>query len=154
MGRRELKDKYFEWMYNLVCSPEYCGRRSYKKLFSKLHEIQFTYIIGMDCNRAEDGEDLRYRFAYEFDLEGPEVTTYLDDRPCSVLEMLIALSLRCEEHILSNPAVGNRTGELFWTMIKNLGLYDMIDSKYDSDYISNVVDRFLNREPSPIAVMI
>jgi hypothetical protein len=100
----------------------------------------------MDGNRAEDGIDLRYRFGYEQGYDSPMIATLLDDRPCSVLEMLIALAIRCEEHIMDDPDIGNRTGQWFWNMIINLGLGFMDDTKFDENYVKDVISRFLYRK--------
>ncbi len=146
MMRNELNNEYFEWMYQLVCNEKYSKRLSYRKLLSHLHSIEFIYIIGMDSNRAEDGIDLRYRFGYERQYERLIITTYLDNQSCSILEMLTALAIRCEEHIMDDPDVGNRTGQWFWNMIVNLGLGSMNDAKYNKDYVDGVISRFMNRE--------
>lgn len=146
MTKGELNNEYFEWMYRLVYNEKYYRRLSYGKLLAYLHNVEFIYTIGMDSNRADDGIDLRYRFGYEHSYNNPMIATYLDDRSCSVLEMLIALAMRCEEHIMDDPDSGNRTGQWFWNMIENLGLKSMSDSKFDKAYVSDVVTRFLNRE--------
>jgi len=146
MTRNELNNEYFEWMYQLVCNEKYPKRLSHRKLLTHLHDMEFTYIIGMDGNRAEDGTDLRYRFGYERQYEAPVIATYLDDRPCSILEMLTALAIRCEEHIMDDPDIGNRTGQWFWSMISNLGLDFMSDTKFDKRYLDGVISKFLNRE--------
>ena len=59
MTRNELNRKYEEWMYQLVCDGKHFERLSYRKLLNHLHDIEFTYIIGMHGNRAEDRIDLR-----------------------------------------------------------------------------------------------
>jgi hypothetical protein len=100
----------------------------------------------MDSNRYEDGTDLRYRFGYIYNLDGSIITDYLDDRPCSVLEMLIALSIRLEEQIMNDPDIGDRTGQWFWDMIVNLGLGSMDDTKFNRKRTDIIVQRFLNRE--------
>lgn len=146
MTRNELNNEYFEWMYQLVCNEKYPKRLSYRKLLSHLHSMEFIYIIGMDGNRAEDGIDLRYRFGYEHQYEEPMIATYLDDRPCSILEMLTALAIRCEEHIMDDPDIGNRTGQWFWSMIDNLGLGAMNDAKFNKGYLDSTITKFLNRE--------
>jgi len=146
MTKDELNNKYFEWMSQLVCDPRYLKRLSYQKLLTYLHTVEFVYSIGLDGNRFEDGIDLRYRFGFENSYEGPMVATYLDDRPCSVLEMLIALAIRCEEHIMDDPHEGNRVGQWFWNMIANLGLKSMSDTNFDKGYADGVIYRFLNRE--------
>ena len=77
------------------------------------------------------------------------IASYLDDRPCSVLEMLIALAMRCEEHIMDDPDIGNRTGQWFWSMITNLGLGSMTDAKFDRVKINHVILIFLDRKYKP-----
>ncbi len=146
MTKDELNDQYFNWMYQLVCDSRYAKGLSYRKLLHHLHEIDFTYTIPMDGNRWEDGIDLRYRFGYEEGYIQPMIASYLDDRSCSVLEMLIALSIRCEEHIMGDPNAGNRTGQWFWNMIVNLGLGSMNDIHYNEKFIDKSISRFLNRE--------
>lgn len=146
MTKNELNKKYFEWMYQLVYHEGYSKRLSYRKLLDRLHDTEFIYIISMDGNRAEDGIDLRYRFGYEHKYEHPMIAAYLDDRSCSVLEMLIALSIRCEEHIMDDPDIGNRTGQWFWNMIVNLGLDSMTDEKFNVRYVDEIISKFLNRK--------
>lgn len=146
MTRDRLKKVYFEWIYRLVCDERYTGDLSYRKLLTRLNEIDFVYIIDEDGNREEDGIDLRYRFGYENSIEQPIIATYLDDRPCSVLEMMAALAFRCEEHIMYDPDIGNRTGRWFWEMITSLGLCSMNDDVYDELYVDRVVERFLERK--------
>lgn len=50
---------------------------------------------------------------------------------------------------MDNPAYGDRTTQWFWSMIKTLGLRSMTDDKFDDEYVSSVIDRFLNREYAP-----
>ena len=145
MTNDTLSNEYFEWMCDLVCDNRYSKKLSYTKLMRYLYELDFDYIIEMDGNRAEDGIDLRYRFAYEKDYDQRLIAAQLDNRPCSVLEMMIALSVRCEEHIMDDPDVGNRTGQWFWNMIVSLGLGSMTNSNFDRKYVDIVIDRFLNR---------
>lgn len=143
MTENELIHEYFEWMYNLVCDDS--PRRSYRKLLSHLNEIDFFYILDMDGNRAEDGIELRYRFGDECGYPDYMIASYLDNRPCSVLEMLIALDIRCEEHITFDPDAGDTFGKLFWVMLENLGLDSMTDRHFDPDQVDDVIDICLNR---------
>lgn len=149
MNRDELKSEYFDWMCQLVCGEGYPKRLSHRKLLSRLHDTVFFYTIAMDGNREADGIDLRYRFGYEKDYTDAEIAECLDDRPCSVLEMLIALAIRCEEHIMDDPDIGNRTGQWFWIMIENLGLRYMDDDRYREQMADHTISRFLNREYAP-----
>lgn len=145
MTRSELNSKYFNWMCQLVLDRRYSKSLSYRKLLRFLNCVDFSYTIPMDGNREGDGIDLRYRFGYENSYENSEIATYLDNRPCSVLEMMIALAIRSEEHIMDDPDIGNRTGQWFWNMIVNLGLGSMTDAKFDEDYANEIIKRFLDR---------
>lgn len=144
MVRDDVINEYFDWMCQLVSDKQYIGDHSYRKLLSKLHSIPFTYTIDMDGNRAADGIDLRYRFGYERNYEDYIITSFLDDKPCSVLEMIVALALRCET-IMEDPDYGDRTGEWFWGMIESLGLESMDDTSFNRDHVDDVIDIFLSR---------
>lgn len=146
MNRHEMKETYFQWMIHLVCENGYGRRRSHLKLFFLLHETEFIYTMDMDANRADDGMDLRYRFAYECGMKAEEVREYLDDRPCSIFEMMVALAQRCEEQIMDNPDDGNRTGKWFFDMLKSLGLTMMDDSRFDRLTTMDILIRFMRRD--------
>lgn len=139
-------DDYFEWMLDIVCGNRYYHTISYRKLLSHLHDIDFTYIIPMDRNRANDGIDLRYRFAL---LNGYDDIPECLDGPCSVLEMILALAIRCEESIMDDPCMGDRTKQWFWGMISSLGLGAMTDDRYDEKFVDDAIFRFLDRKYEP-----
>ena len=147
MTQDRINNEYFEWMYNLVCGDRFAKSISYRKLLWYLHDTEFRWTIPKDVNRAEDGIDLRYRFAYECSFPAA-VESYLDG-PCSVLEMMVALAIRCEENIMDDPAIGNRTGKWFWGMINNLGLGAMSDSRFNGRLVEEVIERFLDRKYYP-----
>lgn len=149
MTKARMNKLYFDWMYDLVCPVEYTNGRSYRELLRYLNSIDFTYTIPMDGNRAEDGIDLRYRFGYECGHDDLLISNFLDIYPCSVLEMMVALSIRCEDRIMEDPDFGNRTGQWFWTMINNLELDSMTDEYFDDIYVDIVITRLLNREYEP-----
>ena len=146
MNDIRIINEYFEWLVDLVCRDKFAPNISYRKLLTLLHSTEFTYIIPKDQNRAEDGIDLRYRFSLERYDE--DVSEYIEG-PCSVLEMMVALSIRCEENIMDNTKYGDRTSQWFWGMITNLGLGDMMDSRFDKLYCKDVVLRFLDRDYKP-----
>ena len=145
MTRAKIEREYFDWMYDLVTRDRFNKSISFRRLLLYLHEIEFTYIITKDANIAEDGIDLRYRYAYE---QNEDVESYLLG-PCSVLEMMIALVLRCEETIMDDPELGDRTGQWFWEMVANLGLAGMTDDIFDEDEVEDKIAIFLNREYAP-----
>ena len=142
-----INSDYFAWMYERMCGDRFSRRVSFRKLLSYLHNTEFKYLLPMDENRAEDGTYLRYLFALDY-TSVSRADEYLDG-PCSVLEMMVALSLCCEEDYMDDPDVGNRTGQWFWGMIVNLGLGSMIDSRFDRRIVDEVVGRFLDREYEP-----
>lgn len=142
-----IRDEYFEWLYNLVCERRY-PQPIYRRLLMRLHNTEFRYSIRRDRNRAEDGEDLRYRYALFHDYDIPSTLADLDG-PCTILEMMIALSIRCEEQIMDDTGYGDRTGQWFWGMIVNMGLGPMVDDEYDDEYVNMVLTRFLRRDYDP-----
>jgi hypothetical protein len=103
----------------------------------------------MDDNRAVDGIDLRYRFAYEKHYHQAMIAEYIDVKPCSVLEMMVALAYRCEEQIMDNQEYGNRTRQWFMGMIENLGLLGMTNNAFDEFYVDRVITRLLHRDYKP-----
>lgn len=146
MTQDELDYEYLDWLYDIVCDDRYSNNLGYRKLFAYLYDTEFTYSVPMDSNRYEDGINLRYRFGQERDIDPRMIASYLDNSACSVLEMMIALALRCEDTIMDNPDIGNRVGQWFWEMIVNLGLGRMTDSNFDIDYAEHVMYIFLNRQ--------
>lgn len=146
MSREDIAQAYFDWMYGIVCDEEYSKYTKYRKLFEYLHDVVFTYTIPMDGNRYEDGISLRYRFGHARNYPDYVIAEAIDDGPCSVLEMMLALAIRCEDTIMDDPDVGNRVGQWFWEMIVTLGLGHMTDDKFDREHAEEVMSRFLNRE--------
>jgi hypothetical protein len=98
----------------------------------------------MDARRAKEGVYLRYRFSYD--------TGELEDDlvgACSMLEMMVALAIHCEESIMVDPQKGDRTSQWFWEMIRSLGLNHMTDARYDEELVRDVLARFFNRDYAP-----
>lgn len=146
--QKGVKDGYFEWLYEYMCKGRAHNDISYRRLFDFLHQIEFEFSIPNDVNRARDGVDLRYRFAnsnYENDID--YILEVLDG-PCSVLEMMIALAIRCEE-IMDNTGYGDRTRQWFWNMMANLGIGLMTDDIFDVEIVEEKIYTFLNREYEP-----
>ena len=138
-----LVEDYFEWMCSLVCHAR--QRTKYGKLLKFLFEREFTYILPLDENRALDGIELRYRYGREADISRSRVELVLDVRPCTVLEMLVALAKRIEETIMDDPEEGNRTSDWFWMMLHNLELDKLSDELYSEEEAEFIVNRFLER---------
>lgn len=128
------QEAYFNWLVDHVCGGRYIKLLRYGRLLRWLHKTEFIYFNPMDLNRVHDAIDFRRRFGYE------------GGNSCSVLEMMVALAVRCEEHIMGDSDIGDRTGEWFWEMIYNLGLENMDDANFDPEYVDTVTARLLHRE--------
>lgn len=145
--RPDIETLYFDELYRVSGGRK--GVRTYKKLLHKLHEVPFTYTILMDENRFADGISLRYIVGRELGYSDPEIATGLDNKPCSVLEMLVALCLGIEERIMCDPELGDRTSEWFWLIMKNLKLDRYSDSyynKYSEINIDDILNAFMDRK--------
>lgn len=149
MTKEDMEFIYFDWLLQQVGQRNDDSRtyRSFTRLLTYLHQTYFRWSIPRDKNRAEDGISLRYRFALDYGMGRYDdvVRGYLDD-PCSVLEMMIALALQCEEQFMDDPKYGNRTSQWFWNMVVSLGLGSMTDQNFDYQYVHDTVERFLNRD--------
>ena len=142
-----LGKEYFDWLCYLVNADGYSIGRTFEKLLCRLHETEFYYLISMDANRAGDGINMRYHFKCDQGL--PSTIDILQGQTCSVLEMMVGLAVRCENQIMFDPEYGDRTSLWFWNMIHSLGLSDMDDDHFDSDYVDAVLFRFLERDYEP-----
>lgn len=136
-----INNEYFHWLCHFIKPTQF-----YNKLLHVLHDIEFTYSLPMDGNRADDGINLRYRFGYENDYPEPLIANELDVRPCSVLEMMVALVVRLEEQIMVNPDIGDRTGYWFWHMISNLHISGFTDDNFDEQIVRGAIEIFLDRK--------
>ena len=151
MMRNELKTiikkEYFDWIYSIGNNS---SAISYHELFTFLHEIKFISVLKDDRNRAMDGENLRWRFAYLTgrDKVFDDISECLKGR-CSVLEMMTALAIRCEEEIMDDPRKGNRTNQGLWLMLNNMGLGGMYDGHFDEDEVKKKVTIMMERSYSP-----
>lgn len=144
-----LHREYFHWLCDHIGGEGVSKELSYHKLLESLYLTPFRYTIARDKNRAADGEDMRFRFACDHGIDLRVVEAEFLGKRCSVLEMMIALAVRCEENIMDDPCMGDRTGQWFWGMVVNLGLGSMTDVNFDDLYFSMVIERFLDRDYEP-----
>lgn len=110
-------------------------RPGYAKLVSQLHNTVFIFSIPMDKNREMDGIYLRNGL---WDV---------DDRPCSVLEMLVGLSQRMNGYLGWNG--NDQSGKLFWEMLDNLGLSKFTDDHYSKKDVNLILNRWMGRRFEP-----
>lgn len=130
---------YFDWLVFQI-SPDYHERERYSKLLFALYSTEFFWVVPRDLNRAKDGLDLRNQYEREV---GAGIDIF---GPCTCLEMLIALAIRCENELMYDPDFGDRTDQWFWIMIDNLGLDQFENDEFDKDEVDYILNRFMNRE--------
>lgn len=142
-----IENEYFDWLCSLVCGSDRFRIRSYYDLLCLLHNREFIWHIHNDENRAEEGVALRSRFAVDVGYNQNTIYVCMS-WPCSVLEMMVALAVRCEENIMDDPQIGDRTTQWFWGMIRSLGLMGMHGGIFDEYRANQIVDIFLDRRYS------
>lgn len=138
-----VKNEYFNWLTSHLNSPEY-NLCDYSLLLSALYDEPFEVKLKLDWNRHADGIEMRHNFARELGLSSVTIDMAVGTT-CSVLEMMIALALRCENDIMGNWDIGDRTNVWFWQMIQSLGLIGMTDDTFDSLIFKRVMTIFINR---------
>lgn len=137
-----MERKYFEWLTSHIATTT--KRDLYSGVLEFLHRTVFVYVDPMDSNRAEDGIDLRYTFGDEMRIPTHIIESTIDDQPCSMLEMMVALAMRIEDHIMYDPEKGDRTSRWFWEMVRNLSLSTMCGNAYD-EYRCELVMKMFNK---------
>lgn len=128
---------YKKWLIGMVTDEDHLH---YSLLLDYLFDTEFVWTIQGDGNRAEDGIHLRNVYCDSIN----QPTDIFEDGPCTVLEMMIALSIRCYEDILWDGE-NNWTPFIFWSMINNLGLIDSVDCNFNLDYVTEKIGIFLSR---------
>lgn len=116
---------YYLWLESLVSDG------NHEELLRYLHKQPYRWQFTLDENRAAGGLNLRGRFAYDNTVDISDV----EEGPCSVLEMMIALADRMTEILTCDIY------DWFWEMIRNLHLDQFDDANFDPrgiDYILNV----------------
>lgn len=140
-----LRERYFQWICQIAMNGE---AENHQRLLRFLFDKDYRYILPRDANRESDGIDLRYRFGYASDAPLSQITFELDDSPCSVLEMIVALALRCEESIMRDFEMGDRTYEWVRNMLKNLDIF-FDDDHFNEAIVNHRVELFLDRNYAP-----
>lgn len=148
MNNQKIYNLYFKWLCNIVNIDSCYSQLSYTKLLKHLNNVEFTYMIPTDRNRASDGINLRYLFADANSYTYDQINEAFSGIPCMILEMMIGLSYKLENDIMSDYRYGNREAQWFWNMITSLQLGNMDDEHYDKSYVNRCLIIFLNREYS------
>ena len=140
-----IEDKYFNWLCDIAM-----GRNSimYSRLLCLLYNTTFEYSLdSMDRNRADDGINMRRRFS----VDNPEIVQNFSpddifgEKPCSVLEMMVALSVRVNESILANYfGDGNGIYILFNAMLNSLNIVRFDNNHIQERTVLRILDDFMN----------
>lgn len=136
---------YFNWLLDLICDTQK-QRISYSKLLIKLYNTEFEWINDRDANSADYGIDLRNRFCYEYCYNHYICEETLVG-PCNILELLVSLSLKCDDIMAENHEEG--LGKWFWMMIDNLQLNSETDKNIDFKYVEHRLEVFMKRKYNP-----
>lgn len=113
--------------------------REYSLLFHELYKTEFKWFVDLDENRAIDGTDLRRQYCEDTG----EVIDELG--PCSMLEMFVALSIRCEDDFMRTGDDDN-TRVWFWDFIYNLRLDRYSNSNWNPCAVKKILSNVIFRK--------
>ena len=138
-----LENMFFDWLYAKVVRDQYpTSSSSYDILLKTLHNLEFVWFLTGDDTRAQDGKELRREFILIAHI--PDDEEWRTMVPCSMLEMLIALSRRAERQ------TGVSSFDWFWEMLTNLSLSEVDDaSGVSPEEITDVIEIFNLRQYTP-----
>lgn len=142
-----MEQRYFNWLCSQVATARY--RLRYSKLLTKLYFADYEWTIPNDANRADDGMGLRYLFAQENDYSEAEMECTMAQKQCCVLEMMVALVIRCESDYLGNPDVVDHKMSVFMEMLKSMDIHTMENDVYNDGIVENALVKFMSHQYSP-----
>ena len=87
-----------------------------------------------------------------FDEDEVEHAVKVLHRPCSMLEMLCGLAIRCEESLMDDTRYGDRTSQWFWNMVSSMGIQTERDNDYDHEKVAKAIDNVIFRTYRPNGV--
>lgn len=106
----------------------------------ELYATEFIPELELDDNLIDNCYCMRDRF---LDDTGHIAVI---DKPISILEIMVYVSVEAEDTIMSNDIYGDRTGLWFWEMMNSLGLDNMNNLKYDEDEANYILEKFMNHQ--------
>lgn len=153
--------EYFKWLHESIDPKKLVGDE-YLPVLEKLFTTEFRWMKKYfdDENRAKDGEYLRKRFMEsdriyrdalrnEFeDMKSkgidPNVFHWFYVKPCSCLEMMVALAIKIEYDFMSLPGEEN-IPKWFWGFVSNIGIGPYNPDINDMRYVEERINKWLNR---------
>lgn len=139
--------QYIEWVCVGQLKMDAKEFSKYNALIHTLVKIPFTYIHPMDENRLVDGLSLRKEYEHVTEADLSLEPNYLEQ--VSVFEVIAALAIRCENAIMRDVTIGDRTKVWFFEMLQNLDIlkWDFEHLQYEyTDDICQKVNRWMKRE--------
>lgn len=128
--------EYEKWLIKKINNK----KDNYNLLLHELNIIPFEVAMERDLNRIDDAFNIRDTFFYEQGINGNFVVEYI-----SVLEVLIALSVRIDNEYVGNP--GDPHPEIiFWDLMHNLNLEKYDNSHFNKREIYNNIYIWMHRE--------
>ena len=140
-----LEEAYYAWLTDMIPSL----RTTYSRLIWKLFDTPFAPTLAMDRNRLGDGLTLRDRFIWERKGSEEDREWLRTHRPCSMLELMIALALRCEEEYMTGYTDLDPVGQWFHPMIYSLQLGNQTDNHFDPIEVDCRLRIFMQRQYQP-----
>lgn len=140
--RHRNAPEYLEWLSDIIhlYSEEHAD---YTSLIKYMYSYRFRYSVVGDENREKDANNILYmRYMDEYGL--PYDMETLHDRDTSVLEVLIALSIRCERDIMGEPDEF-KDDRWFWIMLENLSLDGCTNDVFDEETVDYILSKWLDR---------
>lgn len=134
-----IDESYLQWLYAQSGFTDSLNpSRTNWSLALQLHKKEFVWLVPNDDNRAADGRALRLLFLQENKIREPDPGWL--NAGCSMLEMLIGLSLRL--HFITSEA----PSDWFWKLLENIGID--ISASNDRRWSAGLeaeIDNILNR---------
>lgn len=149
---KSVSDDYFGWIYSKVKNRNV--RVQHVGLCRLLYNKEFRWFVPNDGNRIDDALELRERFvqARDIDQDHLEVSYFLR-KPCSVLEVLVALAERINDlqYSLSDPT--DYTEKWFHILLNNLSISEYTDvdasntdlSPVDEAIVDDILETMMSR---------
>lgn len=139
LSRVATIEEYRDWLFDLIDKDSLS--EDYTLLLRELFDTPFIWKVPNDDNRAFEGKNLRELFSDELNIE-----YNFDYFPeyCSMLELIIGLSYRCES--MSEEGLSDYR-EWFWTLLNNCGLSRFDDDSYFivGENSTIIINKLINR---------
>lgn len=144
--------EYFKWLVEQIDDRD---RDDMLPVLSYLFKKEYVWYTDLNATQAMNGVELRDTFASEFGMDSEKAK---EERPCSVLELLVSLARTVEYDVYGQPGE-EEPSRWFWEWLDNLGIDERCTGKgYSKDYLDQCIDDWLEgditakgkRSPFPI----